>query len=59
MKVVSEVFTQILTLTLCAPYQWRDRLYQLTQVSRAAFYRYLRGGWQAEKEVALRSVVEA
>ena len=32
---------------------------QLTQVSRAGFYRYLRAGWQTEEEVALRSAVQA
>ena len=31
---------------------------QLTQVSRAGFYRYLRAGWQIEEEVALRSAVQ-
>lgn len=36
-----------------------ERMCQLTQVSRAGFYRYLRGGWQAEEEVALRSAVQA
>jgi hypothetical protein len=34
-----------------------ERMCQLTQVSRAGFYRYLRGGWQAEEEEALLSVV--
>lgn len=36
-----------------------ERMCQLTQVSRAGFYRYLRRGWQAEEEVALRSTVQA
>ena len=31
---------------------------QLALVSRAGFYRYLRGGWQAEEEVAVRSTVQ-
>jgi len=31
---------------------------QLAQVSRAGFYRYLRGGWPAEEEMILRSVVQ-
>jgi putative transposase len=31
---------------------------QLAQVSRAGFYRYLRGGWPAEEEMTLRSVVQ-
>jgi hypothetical protein len=35
-----------------------ERMCHLTQVSRARFYRYLRGGWQAEEEVALRSAVQ-
>jgi putative transposase len=34
-----------------------ERLCRLTQVSRAGFYRYLRGNWQDEEEVALRSAV--
>ena len=36
-----------------------ERMCQLTQVSRAGFYRYLRAGWQTEEEVALRSAVQA
>jgi len=32
-----------------------ERMCQLSQVSRASFYRYLRRGWQAEEEMALRS----
>ena len=36
-----------------------ERMCQLTQVSRAGFYRYLRGGWRAEEEVAVRSAVQA
>lgn len=35
-----------------------ERMCQLAQVSRAGFYRYLQGGWQAEEEVALRSAVQ-
>lgn len=36
-----------------------ERMCQLTQVSRAGFYRYLRGGWRAQEEVAVRSAVQA
>jgi putative transposase len=36
-----------------------ERVCQLTQVSQAGFYRYLRAGWQTEEEVALRSAVQA
>ncbi len=36
-----------------------ERMCQLAGVSRPGFYRYLRGGWQAEEEVALRSAVQA
>jgi putative transposase len=35
-----------------------ERMCQLSQVSRASFYRYLRRGWQAEEEMALRSAVQ-
>jgi len=35
-----------------------ERMCQLAQVSRAGFYRYLRGGWPAEEEMILRSVVQ-
>jgi len=35
-----------------------ERMCQLTQVSRAGFYRYLRRGWQTEEEMALRSTVQ-
>lgn len=34
-----------------------ERMCQLAQVSRASFYRYLRRGWQAEEEMALRSAI--
>jgi putative transposase len=36
-----------------------ERMCQLSQVSRASFYRYLRRGWQAEEEMALRSAVQS
>ena len=36
-----------------------ERMCQLAQVSRASFYRYLRRGWQAEEEMALRSAVQS
>ena len=36
-----------------------ERMCQLAQVSRASFYRYLRQGWQAEEEMALRSAVQS
>ena len=32
-----------------------ERMCQLAEVSRAGFYRYLRGGWKREEEAALRS----
>jgi putative transposase len=35
-----------------------ERLCQLTQVSRAGFYRYLRNGWPADEEVNLRSAIQ-
>jgi putative transposase len=35
-----------------------ERMCQLAQVSRAGFYRYLRGAWPAEEEIALRSAVQ-
>jgi putative transposase len=35
-----------------------ERMYQLAQVSRSGFYRYLRGGWPAEEEVTLRSAIQ-
>ena len=35
-----------------------ERMCHLAQVSRAGFYRYLRGGWPAEEEVTLRSAVQ-
>ncbi len=35
-----------------------ERMCQLAEVSRAGFYRYLRGGWQWEEEIALRSTVQ-
>ena len=35
-----------------------ERMCQLAQVSRAGFYRYLRGGWPAEEELSLRSAVQ-
>ena len=35
-----------------------ERMCRLAQVSRAGFYRYLRGNWQDEEEVALRSAVQ-
>jgi putative transposase len=35
-----------------------ERMCQLAQVSRAGFYRYLRGGWPAEEEISLRSAVQ-
>jgi putative transposase len=36
-----------------------ERMCQLSQVSRASFYRYLRRGWRAEEEMALRSAVQS
>jgi len=36
-----------------------ERMCQLAQVSRASFYRYLRRGWQADEEMALRSAVQS
>ena len=36
-----------------------ERMCQLTQVSRAGFYRYLRRGWQTEEEMVLRTTVQA
>lgn len=35
-----------------------ERMCHLAQVSRAGFYRYLRGGWPAEEELTLRSAVQ-
>ena len=35
-----------------------ERMCQLTQVSRAGSYRYLRGACQAEEEMTLRSAVQ-
>jgi putative transposase len=35
-----------------------ERLCQLTQVSRAGFYRYLRNGWPAEEDVNLQSAIQ-
>jgi putative transposase len=35
-----------------------ERMCYLAQVGRAGFYRYLRGGWPAEEELILRSVVQ-
>ena len=36
-----------------------ERMCELSQVSRAGFYRYLRRGWQDEEEVALRSAIQS
>jgi len=36
-----------------------ERMCQLAQVSRAGFYRYLRGSSRAEEEMAIRSAVQA
>jgi putative transposase len=36
-----------------------ERMCQLAQVSRASFYRYLRRGWHAEEEMALRAAVQS
>ena len=36
-----------------------ERMCPLAQVSRASFYRYLRRGWRAEEEMALRSAVHS
>ena len=36
-----------------------EQMCQLSQVSRASFYRYLRRGWHAEEEMALRSAVQS
>jgi hypothetical protein len=36
-----------------------ERMCQFAQVNRASFYRYLRRGWQAEEEMALRSAVQS
>jgi hypothetical protein len=35
-----------------------ERMCQLAQVSRAGFYRYLRGTWPAEEEINLQSAVQ-
>ncbi|HWH56407.1 MAG TPA: IS3 family transposase [Terriglobales bacterium] len=35
-----------------------ERICRLAGVSRAGFYRYLGGGWQAEEDVAVRSAVQ-
>jgi transposase InsO family protein len=35
-----------------------ERMFQLSEVSQASFYRYLRRGWQAEEEMTLRSAVQ-
>ncbi len=35
-----------------------ERMCYLAQVSRAGFYRHLRGGWPAEEELILRSAVQ-
>ena len=35
-----------------------ERMCQLSQVSRASFYRYLRSGRRAEQEMVLRSAVQ-
>jgi hypothetical protein len=35
-----------------------EQMCQLAQVSRAGFYRYLRGDWQAEEDVMMRSAVQ-
>jgi putative transposase len=35
-----------------------ERMCQLAQVSRGGFYRYLRGDWQAEEDVMMRSAVQ-
>jgi HTH-like domain len=35
-----------------------ERMCYLTQVSRAGFYRHLRGGWPADEELILRSAVQ-
>jgi putative transposase len=36
-----------------------ERMCQLAQISRAGFYHYLRAGWEAEEEIALRSAVQS
>jgi putative transposase len=35
-----------------------EQMCHLAEVSRAGFYRYLRGGWPAEEELTLRSAVQ-
>ena len=35
-----------------------ERMCHLAQVSRAGFYRYLRGRWPAEEEITLRSALQ-